>query len=86
MKHLWILLFLVAACEYDEASLGTEPGLYACVSSQGRKEYRFDSKTLHMSRVGLNVFVVRFAEIGTGTIIRLHSVDDRDYNCGPVKA
>lgn len=85
MRILLALVLLVSACEYDENDLA-ETGSYLCTSSQGRAEYRFDSSTLKITQLGLNEFIAQFREEGTGNVIRLHSVEDRDYSCGPIKS
>ena len=83
MKIIAVLVVLLIGCEYTGEDLTEGQGVYVCKSNQGRPDIYYHSSTLTIRRLDLGgTAIAMFTELDTGVKYTLHSIEDRDYDCG----
>ncbi len=81
-KTILGLMFVLSACGFEGHDVKGGRGVFVCTSTQGRPELSFHTDTMKAQRLDLGgTGVVEFVDIGTGQTYRLHTTEDRDYNC-----
>ncbi len=71
---------LLVAC--GELKSDMPDGIYQCTSNAGKPTLEFDSRELKIQRVGFDTIFFQFTDLISGQKHQIHSVEDRDYDCG----